>query len=85
MVEISYVIKDELGMHARPAGALVKYLGEISSKVIIKKGEKEVEANRLFALMGLAIKHGDEVTFKLEGENESEDSIKLKTFCEGNL
>ena len=36
-----YIIKDELGIHARPAGLLVKEAGKYQSDIKIKKAEKE--------------------------------------------
>lgn len=85
MLEFNYVIKDEIGMHARPAGNLVQFVKGISSTVTLKKGDKSVDANRLFAIMGLGIKHGDQVTFTVEGENEQSDLDDLQAFCEKSL
>ncbi|MFI3114510.1 MAG: HPr family phosphocarrier protein [Clostridia bacterium] len=85
MKEFNYVIKDEIGMHARPAGELVKYVTELTSKVTVSKGEKTVEANRLFGIMGLAIKCADTITFKVEGENEESETLALEEFCAKNF
>ena len=38
MKEITYIIKDEVGIHARPAGLLVKKASEFSSEISIEKG-----------------------------------------------
>ena len=43
MKEFTYVITDPEGIHARPAGALVKEAGTFSSKITISKDGKEVE------------------------------------------
>ena len=40
MKEFTYKIKDELGIHARPAGLLVKETSKFVSEIIIEKGEK---------------------------------------------
>ena len=44
MKEFKYTIKDELGIHARPAGLLVKEAAAFPCKVAIEKGGKEVDA-----------------------------------------
>ena len=44
MKTFDYTVKDELGIHARPAGLLVKEAKNFTSKITIKKGEKEVDA-----------------------------------------
>jgi len=48
MVKFSFRVKDEMGLHARPAGALVKEAAKCSSKVTIRKGEKSGDAKRIF-------------------------------------
>lgn len=47
MVSFNYVIKDELGIHARPAGLLVKEAAKLGSKITICKGEKKGDAKNL--------------------------------------
>lgn len=81
MTKFNYTIQDPVGMHARPAGTLVKYVSELTSTVMIEKGDKSVDAKRLFGIMGLAIKNGEEVTFALEGENEVAEAAALEAFC----
>ena len=53
MKTFNYVIKDELGIHARPAGLLVKEAAKFQSAVKIAKDGKEVDAKRIFGVMGL--------------------------------
>ena len=51
MKTFDYTVKDELGIHARPAGLLVKEAKNFTSKITIKKGEKEVDATRVMACL----------------------------------
>ena len=62
MTTFDYTVKDELGIHARPAGLLVKEAKNFTSKITIKKGEKEVDATRVMAVMALGVKQGETVT-----------------------
>ena len=78
MVKFTFVVKDEMGLHARPAGLLVKEAGKCSSKVTIKKGEKTGDAKRIFNIMGLSVKGGDEVEIMVEGEKEQEEAAALE-------
>ena len=66
MKEFSYVLTDENGIHARPAGMLVKEAGKFQSTIKVTKGEKSADVKRLFALMGLAAKKGDKLDFKVK-------------------
>lgn len=85
MKEFIYVVKDEIGLHARPAGALVKFVSSIPSQVTLKKDDKSVDAKRLFAIMGLSVKCGDTLTFCVSGPNENADADSLKAFCENSF
>lgn len=77
-----YVITDEVGIHARPAGVLAKMAKNLESAVTITKGEKTVDASKLMAVMGLGVKKGDEVVVASDNEEELE---ALKKFFEENL
>lgn len=85
MKEFTYVITDEQGLHARPAGVLVKQAAGYKSSVTIGKGGKDVDAKRIFAVMGLGVKCGEEVTVKVDGEDEETVAAELETFFKENL
>ena len=85
MKEFSYVITDELGIHARPAGMLVKEAGKFQSDIKIKKGEKTADAKRIFGIMGLAAKKGDEITITADGVDEAEAVAAMEEFLKANL
>ena len=71
MKTIEYTIKDALGIHARPAGLLVKEAGKFDSKIMIASPKKEVDAKRIMGVMGLAIKKGDVLTMTLPSSSPS--------------
>ncbi|MGP1588658.1 HPr family phosphocarrier protein [Oribacterium sp. oral taxon 102] len=80
MREFNYTITDPNGIHARPAGLLVKQLKTFASSVTIFKGDKNVDMKKLLALMGLGVKQGDTVTIKVEGEDEEACAAALEKF-----
>lgn len=85
MVKFTFVVNDEMGLHARPAGLLVKEATKCSSKVTVKKGDKSGDAKRIFNLMGLSIKGGEEVEILVEGEKEQEEAAALQAFVAENI
>lgn len=85
MKTFEYIITDELGIHARPAGALVKEAKKFESRITIQKGDKEVEATRLMALMGLGVKCGDKIMIKAEGADEDTAIGQMEVFIKNNL
>lgn len=85
MVKFTFTVNDPMGLHARPAGALVKEAIQCSSNVTIKKGEKTGDAKRIFNVMGLSIKANDEVEIIVEGEKEGEEAAALEAFVKENI
>ena len=85
MKEIQYVITDELGIHARPAGLLVKEASKFQSDIKIKKADKEADAKRLFGIMGLAAKKRDALVITAEGVDEAEAIVAMEEFLKANL
>lgn len=85
MKEFKYVIKDELGIHARPAGVIVKAAAGFQSKITIAKEGKEADAKKILGVMSLAVKQGNEVTVKVEGDDEDTAFEAIKVIFEENL
>ncbi len=85
MKEFNYVIKDELGIHARPAGLLVKEAAKFQSAIKVKKDGKEADAKRIFGIMGLGVKKDNEITVSADGADEAEAIAALEAFFNANL
>ena len=85
MKNFEYTIKDELGIHARPAGMLVKEAKKYQSKITITKDGKNVDASKLMAVMSLGVKCGQTVQVAVEGPDEEEAAAGIQAFFEANL
>lgn len=85
MREISYTIKDEMGIHARPAGIFVKEAANFPCKITISKDGKEVDAKRILGVMSLGVKCGQTIILKADGDGEDEAIEKLENFLKENL
>ena len=62
MKEFKYTITDPEGIHARPAGELVKAAKQFTSTIKLAKDGKSGDCKKIFGIMGLAVKNGQEVT-----------------------
>ncbi len=81
MKSFSYTVTDPAGIHARPAGILVKEIkGYANTTVTVTKGDKSVNALKLMALMGMGVRQGDTVTVSVEGENEDDVAARIEEF-----
>ena len=85
MKEFKHVINDPLGLHARPAGMLVKAVAGAASKVTITAPTGTADAKRLMAVMRLAAKQGMELTIAVEGADEEKVAAELQAFLAANL
>ena len=72
MRSITYVITDRVGIHARPAGIVVKAAQKYQSEILVQKGEKQADAKKLMQLMSLGVKGGEEISVTAEGPDEEE-------------
>lgn len=85
MKEFTYCIKDELGIHARPAGEIVKKAGKFSSKITMESGEKTADIKRIFGIMGLGVKCGSTIKIVADGADEEEAVQELSEYFQENL
>ena len=85
MKEFKHVINDPMGMHARPAGMMVKAVAGYASKITITAPTGTADAKRLMALMRLAAKQGMELTVSVEGPDEEKAAAELQAFMAANL
>lgn len=85
MKTFSYTIKDEVGIHARPAGLLVKASKAFESEIIIESNGKSANAGKLMAVMGLGVKCGDTVNVTVNGPDEEVAAKSMEEFFHTNL
>lgn len=85
MMEFSYTIKDPNGLHARPAGLLVQEAQKCQSKITLACGEKSADLKRLFAVMGMNVKCGADVTVRADGPDEAQAVQALEAFFKANF
>jgi phosphocarrier protein len=85
MKSFSYVVQDPVGIHARPAGNLVKAIKALDSEVTLKANGKAASGKKLMAVMGLGVKQGQEVGVVVEGGNEDASLAAMEAFFKENL
>lgn len=85
MKEFQFTINDPVGIHARPAGLLVKKAAEFQSSITINGNGKSADAKKLIKLMSLGIKQGMEISCQIEGEDEDIACEAMINFFKENL
>ncbi|MCF7805649.1 MAG: HPr family phosphocarrier protein [Candidatus Marinimicrobia bacterium] len=69
------VIKNEFGLHARPAAALVSLTSKFNSQIFLIKDETKVNAKSILGVLVLAAENGSTVKVEAEGE-DAEDAVQ---------
>ncbi len=85
MKEFKYVITDPQGIHARPAGEIVKAAKEFSCAITLTKDGKSGDCKKIFGIMGLGVKKGNEVVLTFDGEDEDKAYEAISKMMEDNL
>ncbi|MBF1008765.1 MAG: HPr family phosphocarrier protein [Lachnospiraceae bacterium] len=87
MRKINYTVTAEAGIHARPAGLLVKKAASFKSdiKILHEQRGSEADLKRLMAVMALGVKQGDGIVLSVDGEDEEEAADALEAFLKENF
>lgn len=85
MKELNYTIRDEIGLHSRPAGLLSKKAACFKSAISISNGSKKVDAKSILSIMQLAAKSKQTIYITIEGEDEETALQEISTFLQENI
>ncbi len=87
MKKFSYEITDKDGIHARPAGALVKTAQAFESQITVLNtaNGKSGDAKKIFSVMGLNIKYDTKIDVTIDGADEQNALETLEKFFKENL
>ena len=83
--QFTFTIRDELGIHARPAGLLVKTAAAFLSEIQLRLGGKQVSGKKIFAVMSLCAKKGDQIEVSVDGPDEKNAAAAMRAFFEEHL
>ncbi len=70
MIRQKVTLKNETGLHARPASELVKLSNKFKSNIELEVGEKKASAKSILGIMSLGIKVNTEIEIICDGEDE---------------
>lgn len=85
MQSFNYKIKDPYGVHARPAGLLVREAMKFSCKISIEKNGETADLKKLFSVMSLNIKEGESVKVSFDGADEADARVAIERYMEKNM
>lgn len=85
MIEREIIVKNKLGIHARPAALLVKNAGQFESKIEIKRDDLIVDGKSIMGVMMLAAEQGAVLQFSIDGKDEASAMAAITKLFEENF
>ena len=72
MISKDVTVKNQVGLHARPATFFIQKANEFKSSIWVEKDERKVNAKSLLGVLSLGITKGTEIKLIADGADESE-------------
>lgn len=85
MKELKVILRNEEGLHARPAAMFVRAANQFASDITIVSDGDEVNGKSIIGIMSLGLYSGQEITLQAEGADEDEAVKYLVNFIENEL
>ena len=85
MKEFEFVVTDPQGIHARPAGLLVKEAKIFESNISVFKGARKGDLKKIFTVMALGVKQGETIKVQVEGADEEQAASTVEAFLKENF
>ena len=83
MKEISYVVNNTLGIHARPAALLAQCCVNFKSQVRIYLDEKVADGDNVLQILALGAKKGDTLKVAIDGDDEEVAAKAIEELLHG--
>lgn len=84
-IEKNMTIVNKLGLHARAATQLVQLANQFDAKIVLKKEDKEADANSVLGLMMLESHQGEQVTVVVDGDDAQAAMAAIEQLIAGKF
>ncbi|MCG8485748.1 MAG: HPr family phosphocarrier protein [Clostridia bacterium] len=85
MYKKEVILKNESGLHARPASVFVKEVGKYKSDINIIKDDQSYNGKSIMSILSMGASKGTKLTIAAEGEDEKEAVLFIKNLIENGL
>jgi phosphocarrier protein len=72
VTEKKLVVKNKLGLHARPAALFVQTANRFDCEIEVRKGRQKVNGKSIMGIMTLAVMCGSSIVIRAEGPDAAE-------------
>lgn len=85
VIEKKIIIKNKLGLHARPAALFVQIANKFDCNITVRKGKEKINGKSIMGIMMLAAGKGDTIYIKAEGDGSDQALMELEKLLSGDL
>lgn len=78
-------VKNQVGLHARPATYFIQKANEFKSTIWVEKDERQVSAKSLLGVLSMGIVRGTTITLKADGADEEASVNALVDLINSNF
>ena len=83
--EKKFVIRNKLGLHARPAALFVQAANRFQCEVLVSKRKEQVNGKSIMGIMTLAVGMGSSITVRTEGADAAKAMNEITKLIYGNF
>jgi phosphocarrier protein len=80
MIKKNFIIKNQLGLHARAASKFVQLTNGFLSDVLLSLDGDEIDGKSIMCIISMGISKDSEIIIVVKGPDEEEAMKKLETF-----
>jgi len=84
-VECDLVVKNKMGIHARPAAMIVRIANKYKADIFVEKDGELVNCKSIMGLMMLAAGNGSKLRFTSTGDGATECLAEIKDIFDRNF
>ncbi len=79
------VVRNQVGLHARPATFFIQKANEFKSLIFIEKDERRVNAKSLLGVLSLGIEGGTKIKIMADGADDKDAVTELVKLIESGF
>jgi phosphocarrier protein len=82
MPATTLVIRNKVGLHARPAALLVQTAKQFQSEIRLIKQERTADAKSILGVLSMGVQQNDEISISAEGPDSENALLRLRGLVE---
>ncbi|MFA4888959.1 MAG: HPr family phosphocarrier protein [Candidatus Omnitrophota bacterium] len=75
LVKKKLVVRNKQGLHARPAALFVQIANKYEARIVVRRGQEEVNGKSIMGILMLGAEHGTPIIIEAEGA-DAESAVR---------